>query len=271
MAKSAVRFLVLSVVLLIALLISGCGAVEKIEATWCKFAGDCEPPSIGIAVVADLTGSTIPFRGLYEKSIDEILNQIHHGDSIVMIKVTEASLSDAEIPAKLSTDKFVCSTSNSLICKAEKQKADRRLSAKKTDFSAAVKAELYPSDKDKRSAPSTDLMSSLSLAEKRLNQMERSRRILIILSDMVEETTLYNFEQMILTDAVIKNIIETEKKEKRLPDLDGVTVYVVGAAGVNSDKFRQLQKFWVQYIKAAGAEMETSDYSPNMLEFKRPK
>jgi hypothetical protein len=116
------------------------------------------------------------------------------------------------------------------------------------------------------------IMSSLEVASKILNggQLKGARRkILVIFSDMVEESPRYKFPHEALTASRIKSIVDNERAGGRLPNLQGVTVWKAGASaiGLDDDRSRALQTFWIQYFKAAGADLEPGHYGSALLNF----
>jgi hypothetical protein len=118
----------------------------------------------------------------------------------------------------------------------------------------------------------TALMASLEVAAKILNggQLKTAKRkYLVIFSDMVEESPRYNFQRELLKDSRAKAIIDAERAEGRLPDLRGVKVWKSGASaiGLSDDRSRALQRFWVEYFKAAGADLSPDRYGSTLLNF----
>ena len=118
----------------------------------------------------------------------------------------------------------------------------------------------------------TEILNALSVAARVLDSgeaKEAKRKVLVIFSDMVEESQLYNFHRDELSDTRISAIIAAERAGGRLPDLKGVRVWKAGASTLNvSDvKQRQIQKFWVQYFAATGAEMNPAHYGASLVDF----
>lgn len=125
---------------------------------------------------------------------------------------------------------------------------------------------------NQKSASRTAVMSSLEVAAKILNgdQLKNAnRKILVVFSDMVEESPRYNFPRERLTEPRIRAIIEAERSTGRLPNLQGVKVWKAGASavGLDDDRSRALQRFWVEYFKAAGADLEPDRYGSRLLNF----
>jgi hypothetical protein len=118
----------------------------------------------------------------------------------------------------------------------------------------------------------TALMAAMEVAAKILNggQLRNAKRkCLVIFSDMVEESPRYNFQRGVLNDSRTKEIIDSERAGGRLPDLRGVKVWKTGASavGLSDDRSRALQRFWVDYFKAAGADLAPDRYGSTLLNF----
>ena len=82
------------------------------------------------------------------------------------------------------------------------------------------------------------------MAEKAFKNYNRDKSILVILSDMIEDSSEYNFEKENLKDKRIEEIIKREKTKNRMPDLKGAKIYVIAAGAGGSNKFFAIQNFW---------------------------
>ena len=86
------------------------------------------------------------------------------------------------------------------------------------------------------SSDRTEILNALSVAARVLDSgeaKEAKRKVLVIFSDMVEESQLYNFRRDELSDKRISAIIAAERASGRLPDLNGVHVWKAGASTLN--------------------------------------
>ena len=110
-----------------------------------------------------------------------------------------------------------------------------------------------------RKINSTDILSAIRVAERVFKLYRRDRSILVIMSDMIEESGDYNFAAMRLNDSSIKKILAREKSQG-LPDLSGVTVYVAGCNASSRNRFLNVRNFWIQYFNECGAVLKTSNY-----------
>jgi hypothetical protein len=79
---------------------------------------------------------------------------------------------------------------------------------------------------------------------------------LLVLSDMVEESTVANFARVPPDDASSRRIIEVRRSQGLLPDLHGVKTFVVGASGKNAEQMMRIQRFWGAYFAACNASLQ---------------
>jgi len=52
-----------------------------------------------------------------------------------------------------------------------------------------------------------------------------------------------------------------------LPDLHGVQVFVAGASAGTSDRYVEVQDFWLKYLHTAGAQISAKTYGRVALAF----
>jgi hypothetical protein len=48
-------------------------------------------------------------------------------------------------------------------------------------------------------------------------------------------------------------------------------VWVAGAGGGTPEKYLQIQDFWIEYFRAAGAELRPSRYGAGLMDFSIPR
>lgn len=118
----------------------------------------------------------------------------------------------------------------------------------------------------KRNINSTDMLSAIRVAERVFKLYRRDKSILVIMSDMIEESKDYNFAAMRLNDASVSKIIAREKA-RGLPDLSGVTVYVSGCNASSRNRFMAIRNFWIKYFNECGAQLENRNYGRAFPEF----
>lgn len=124
----------------------------------------------------------------------------------------------------------------------------------------------------------TDLMNAFQLVDKMLNG-ERcgsaQHKVLIVFSDMIEQSQRYDFLSERLTRRRCDQIIQRERKAGYLPNLHGVRVWVAGATastrgGVDPRKIHDIQEFWITYFKACGADLASDRYAATLINFELP-
>jgi hypothetical protein len=115
-------------------------------------------------------------------------------------------------------------------------------------------------------SPKTDIMNVFMLAQK-VFQRDSRRHILLLLSDMIEDSESADLLNADISDVFIRHLIESRKKARQLPELPGTIVYVAGASAPNAHKMYEIERFWSEYVRATGAEMSPSNYGPALLHF----
>ncbi len=231
-------------------------------------AGKKKETGKAVVVLFDLTASTKKVRNVAFDSFRKVLSAISYGDVIVAAKITESSITEPDIPVKEVFPKFVPvdnwgnPTDNDFLVKAARKKADKDIALKKDSILKAVEGFIFAGD-----ARKTDIISSLHVAERIFSTYKRDRSILVILSDMIEDSNVYNFERENLTARRIEEIIRRERFRKRIPDLRGVKVYIVPAGTLNTRRYFSIQNFWLRYFRECGANLAKENYGSPLLIF----
>ena len=98
------------------------------------------------------------------------------------------------------------------------------------------------------------------------------RRVMVILSDMVEDSSDVNFTRTQPTRALGERVASEHREAGRLPDLRGVFVYVASGGGTGSSgrAASGLRQFWAAYLGAAGADFPQPPFMPALVNFERP-
>jgi len=104
----------------------------------------------------------------------------------------------------------------------------------------------------------TDILGTLLVASEVFHgsSVER-RKVLVILSDMRQETAALDLERRVLVQP--KTAIKQVADRKLLADLRGVEVYALGvdAAGKSVVYWQSLRDFWAEYFGRCGADLKT--------------
>jgi hypothetical protein len=109
----------------------------------------------------------------------------------------------------------------------------------------------------------TDLVGGLHAAAARFPNGGEGRRVLVIFSDMIQESAELNIRSLARTgENGIVPMLETIASAKRFPALTGVTVVVVGAGETGANQgddaafFRTVRSFWKQFFDRSGATID---------------
>jgi hypothetical protein len=227
----------------------------KSDSFW-KFGKEKKKPRI-IAVFVDMSGSTNKARQtVYRNAFDKIYENLQQGDRIIVGTITGRSYIDfkpavdAEIPKQSIWVNRIAFEQNLVKTRKDVQTQVEKLLAQK------------------RGTPHTEIINSLNIADKIFHN-EKRQKILIILSDMIQDSKEYNFDRVNVTDDYITRIIRDRQKQNLIPKLDDVKVYVAGASAGDTKKFRSIEKFWNRYFDACDADFSLHRYGHSLLEFEK--
>lgn len=227
----------------------------KSDAFW-KFGKDKKQPRV-MAVFVDMSGSTNRARRtLYRNAFEKIYQNLQQGDRIIVGTITGRSyidfkpVVDAEIPKQSLWVNRISYEQNMAKTKKDIQTEVEKLLSRK------------------RGTPRTEIINSLNIADKIFHN-EKRQKILIILSDMVQDSKEYNFERVKVTNQYTAQIIRKRQEQNLIPKLDSVKVYVAGASAADPKKFRSIEKFWNRYFAACGADFSLHRYGHSLLEFEK--
>lgn len=222
-------------------------------------------PSKTIVVLIDRSGSvrTPEIESRYLSDFRTILGAVRHGDVIVAGWITGRSATELELPLNQEIPRFDPGTDNPMVRDAKRREAESKLAADRAALASRFQ-QLFESD---RRIGRTDIIGSLELAPRVFASYPRDRRILVILSDMVEDSDRFNFERETLTPQRIEVIVARLRDQAAIPDLRGVRVVVSGAMHHDNERFRRIREFWFRFFKETGAELRKEDYGTTMIRF----
>ncbi len=210
-----------------------------------------------IVVLVDMSGSTNKARRtVYSEAFDKIYKNLQGGDRIVIGTITSSSyidfkpVVDAEIPKESIWVNRIQYEQNLKKTKTHVRKEVNRLLARR------------------QGTPYTEILNSLNIADT-IFHSEKRRKILVILSDMMQDSREYRFERVRVTDSFTREVIRQRKRQNLVPDLSDVKIYVAGASAANSRKFRSIERFWAKYFAASGADFSTHRYGHSLIEFEK--
>jgi hypothetical protein len=211
-----------------------------------------------IIVFVDMSGSTNKARkSTYKNAFDMIYKTLDQGDRIVVGTITSHSYIDF----KPKVDEEIPKQS----IWVNRLKYEQNLSkTKKNILEGADQLFNY-----KYGTQQTEILNSLNIADTIFHSEKKRKKILVLLSDMIQDSKEYKFEKVRITNQYIANIIKNRNRQKLIPNLSNVKIYVAGATAKNSKRFRAIQLLWTRYFNACGADFSTHRYGHSLLEFEK--
>lgn len=223
-------------------------------------------PTKAVLLVFDISASAPgEMRERYGEWAKEVIRKRHPapvlgpGDVLVLARVTEASLSEPDLP-RLELTAFDPGRENEMVALA---RSARELAPAEGMIDAFLAEDRW--------SMKSHILDALSLASQVLESLGRDRKILVVFSDMIEESDRYDFFGQPLDRARIEEILALEQERGRMPDLEGVEVFVAGAGAgpyaqrLSTEKLAAIRAFWLQYFAETGADLRAERYLPTFM------
>jgi len=229
--------------------------------------GQSTPVQSGTAVVVFVDFSqSISGDGLasFRREVEgDILPSLTPGDRLLIAPIHDKTLTefrplvDATLPAKPKFNGFVDNVLKHNRTAKEVEEQTLRVKDKMRADVARVFSRRYAS-------PQTDIFSSLVIAEKVFHG-EARRKVLVLMSDMIEDNPPYDFERIAWSPATIEKTLSQLDAKGLIPKLSGICVYVSGASAKSAELAENIGRFWQAYFRRAGADMDASRYAHVLL------
>jgi len=227
----------------------------RAEAAWQSFNNEQEPRAIVIFV--DMSGSTnLARQTVYRECFEKIYEDLNQGDRIVVGMITGRSFIDF----KAVVDVVIPKKSVWL----NRIQFERSV----TETKEKIRGEVQRLLSQKNGTQRTEILNSLNIAETILHK-EKREKILVLLSDMIQDSKEYDFSSTKITNDYINKVIRYRQRKNLIPDLSGVKVYVAGASGSDSHKYRSIERFWARYFEKAGADYSHHRYGHTLISFEK--
>ena len=193
----------------------------------------------------------------------QVLPWLQPGDSIMIAPITDKTLTEfrplveAELPARPQFNGWV---NNVMKHNKDKKETEARI----VQVKETLKTQTAEALSRKYQARYTDIFSSVLLAEK-IFSAESRRKVLILMSDMIEDYPPYAFDRMSWTPNTTQKLLADLEARKMIPDLSGVCVYVSGVSAPSAELARHIGGFWDAYFRKAKADLNPSRYAHVLL------
>jgi hypothetical protein len=209
-----------------------------------------------IIILVDMSDSANQARRtVCKEAFEKIYQNLRQRDRVVVGTITSRSYIefkptvDEEIPKKTIWD--------------NRLQFERNL----TNTKEKIRGETNKLLSRERGTALTEILDSLNIADTIFHDEKERQKILIILSDMIEDSKEYNFDKDKITEEYINNVISHRQRNKLIPNFTGVKVYVAGASAADSNKFRAVQTFWARYLTKSGADFSPHRYGHSLINF----
>jgi hypothetical protein len=119
----------------------------------------------------------------------------------------------------------------------------------------------------------TAILDALYVTRKAFDNQDcrkAARRVLVLFSDMEEDSDRGNFLLDNLTPSRIEVLLKREQHESHLPDMHNTDVWIAGATpdrNLGPATIRSIEAFWTAYFSRTGANLSADHYGPALLNF----
>jgi len=217
-----------------------------------------EKGSRAIVIFVDMSGSTNNARRtVYKEAFEMIYQHLGQGDRVVVGTITDRSYIDfkaavnEEIPTKTIWVNRLQFENNLTKTKQKIRREVNRLLSRK------------------QGTLQTEILNSLNIADTIFHDEKNRQKILVILSDMIQDSKEYKFDRDEMTSQYINTAIKLRQENNLIPKLSGVKVYVAGASAADPNKFRSIQTFWARYFSESGADFSPYRYGHSLIDFEK--
>lgn len=241
-------------------------AVQALLLSGCRPSGPAAVPhGTAVVIFVDFSQSIsgqdqTAFRREIER---DIVPSLVAGDRLLIAPINDKTLTDfrplveATLPVKPEFNGWLDNV----------MKHNRRVKEVETEtlqVKARIKTDIAQVFGKRHSSPQTDIFSSLIMAEK-LFYEESRRKVLVLMSDMIEDNPPYDFERIAWSPATIDKTLSELEAKGLIPQLAGVCVYVSGASAKSAVMAENIGRFWQAYFRRTGADMDPSRYAHVLL------
>ncbi len=193
----------------------------------------------------------------------EILPSLSAGDRLLIAPIHDKTLTDfrppveVTLPAKPEFNGFLDNV-------LKFNRHGKEIDVEVLHLKEKIKADVAQVFAKRYAAPQTDIFSSLLIAQK-LFYDESRRKVLVLMSDMIEDSPPYDFERISWSPAAIERTLSELDAKGLIPKLAGVCIYVSGASAKSADLAENIGRFWQAYFRRTGADMDASRYAHVLL------
>ncbi len=231
----------------------------------CSRAPAAEPRGTAVVIFVDFSQSLSgQDRAAFRREVElDILPSLGPGDRLLIAPIHDRTLTEfrplveVTLPARPAFNGWL----DNVLAHNRKTAQVEAETARLRD---RVKAEVAEAFARHYASVHTDILSSLLIAQKLFHHEDR-RKVLVLMSDMIEDSPTYNFEKITWSPGAIETMLAELEARALIPKLAGVCVYVSGASARSAALAEHIGRFWQAYFARAGADLEPSRYARVLL------
>ncbi len=226
----------------------------------CQRSPEVARPGTMYIVLVDKSGSVASDSPMYRAGLLTIVSQVQDGDRFLIAPITGASGSDFRQLKEHALPEMIAPAGwmdEPIQVQKAQDAQQKKVQTVRDAMTADVDALLSQPSDAKRSA----IFESLRTVAPLFEGEPRRRKLLIVLSDMVEDSEIANFERSVVSQGFIEKELKRQSSAGILPRLQGVSICVGGALASPPEKAAALERFWSEYFKASGAVLRSGHYA----------
>ena len=222
------------------------------------FLNSCQKPeSRCILVLFDVSDSTMQRRNSYLETFKKkILPALKGGDRIVADIISDNPLEQSSYPINIELTPY--KLQNKILYK-------REIGNLKVNISTTVENMLQVDRRVKK----TKILEAMELAIRVFATYKNyDKKILVLFSDMIEDSDIYNFERINWQKNNLDNLIQ--RIQNKIQDFSGVKIYIITGTTFTSSNanYNYIRRFWTTYFKKSGAIFdENTWYGSTLIAF----
>ncbi len=218
-----------------------------------------------VVVFVDFSGSIrSEAKALFEGDLQtQIIPSLSVGDRILIAAINDKTLSEfrplveATLPPKPEFNGWLDN-----VLKFNRHAKD--IDTQVVHIKDTIRAQVTDAFARRQSSPLTDIFSSLLIAQKLFHD-EHRRKVLVLMSDMIEDYPPYHFENVSWSPATTQKLVSELDGKGLIPNLSDVCVYVSGVSASSPDLVENIGRFWQAYFRRTEADMDASRYAHVLL------
>jgi hypothetical protein len=213
-----------------------------------------------------VTGSD---RTAFKRELEaKVLPWLDAGDKILIAPIHDKTMTDfrplvdVTLPPRPQFNGWL---NNVMKYNKESKEADAQL----TQTKKSLRTQAGEALNQKYVARYTDIFSSLLMTQKLFGD-EARHKVLILMSDMIEDYPPYAFDRMQWTPTTTQKMLAELQAKQLIADLTDVCVYASGVSAPSAELAQQIGRFWEEYFKRANADLHPSRYARVLLHWPPP-